>query len=223
MNAYVAKSVIECNLGTPVEIVDIDEKSLAEEGRWPWRRDRLGVATEIVGSAAALTGALVSGVVSETALAVVLGLVNAVLGPALVALTMVVLTGDIAIALGLLAIFAIVRFRNAIKETRDVAFLFLAMAIGMVVGARLYMVSVIVTPMVAALLYAIASKDAFAPRRASHLLMLRLTSEILMSDRLAAPTSAGLTSVPLGRCSVTGRKQPALVGIVGSVSARTAK
>ena len=40
------------------------------------------------------------------------------------------------------------------------------------------------------------------------------------------PTGAGshgFTSVPSGRWSDTGRKQPALVGIVGSVRARTAK
>ncbi|MFA7243669.1 MAG: adenylate/guanylate cyclase domain-containing protein [Sulfuricellaceae bacterium] len=29
--------------GSRIVIVDIDEKSLAEEGRWPWGRDRLGV------------------------------------------------------------------------------------------------------------------------------------------------------------------------------------
>ncbi|MGH8711788.1 MAG: CHASE2 domain-containing protein, partial [Burkholderiales bacterium] len=29
-----------------VVIVDIDEKSLAEEGRWPWRRDRLAVMVD---------------------------------------------------------------------------------------------------------------------------------------------------------------------------------
>ncbi len=39
---------------------------------------------------------------------------------------------------------------------------------------------------------------------------------------LTAAGARGLTSEPSGRCSVTGRKQPALVGMVASVSARTA-
>jgi uncharacterized membrane protein YhiD involved in acid resistance len=58
------------------------------------------------------------------------------------------------------------------------------MAVGMVVGARLYLESVIVTPLVAALLYGIAKKDAFAPRRASHLLTLRMTSDMSFEERL---------------------------------------
>ena len=35
--------------------------------------------------------------------------------------------------------------------------------------------------------------------------------------------SRGLTRLPSGRCNEIGRKQPALVGIAGSVSARIAK
>ena len=54
--------------------------------------------------------------------------------PALVALTMVVLTGDLAIALGLLAIFAIVRFRNVLKDTRDTTFVLWAILQGMALG-----------------------------------------------------------------------------------------
>ena len=55
---------------------------------------------------------------------------------------------------------------------------------------------------------------------------LRMHPVIRLIVAVREPTGAGatgFTSDPLGRCSVTGRKQPALVGIVGSVSARTAK
>ncbi len=40
---------------------------------------------------------------------------------------------------------------------------------------------------------------------------------------LTGAGSAGLTSDPSGRCRLTGRKQPPLVGMRGSVTARTAK
>jgi hypothetical protein len=96
-----------------------------------------------------------------------------------------VVRGNAGIAFGMFAAFSMIRFRRNLGQARDLGFVFFAMAIGMVVGARLYMVSVIVTPMVAALLYAIASRDAFAPRRASHLLMLRITSDMSFEERLA--------------------------------------
>ena len=38
--------------------------------------------------------------------------------------------------------------------------------------------------MVGTLLYIIARKDAFAPRRASHLLTLRMTSDMSFEERL---------------------------------------
>lgn len=89
-----------------------------------------------------------------------------------------VVSGNAAIAFGMFAAFSMIRFRRNLGQSRDLGFVFFAMAVGMVVGARLYMESLIVTPLVAALLFFIARKDAFAPRRASHLLMMRMTSDL---------------------------------------------
>ena len=69
---------VEPRIAAPLGLVSVAAGSLAAAPPQLGDRlvnHRLGVATEIVGSSAALTGALVSGVVSETALAVVLGLV----------------------------------------------------------------------------------------------------------------------------------------------------
>ncbi len=95
-----------------------------------------------------------------------------------------VVRGNAGIAFGMFAAFSMIRFRRNLGQARDLGFVFFAMAVGMVVGARLYLESVIVTPLVAALLYGIAKKDAFAPRRASHLLMLRMTSDMSFEERL---------------------------------------
>lgn len=95
-----------------------------------------------------------------------------------------VVSGNAGIAFGMFAAFSMIRFRRNLGQARDLGFVFFAMAVGMVVGARLYLEAVIVTPMVGTLLYIIARKDAFAPRRASHLLTLRMTSDMSFEERL---------------------------------------
>lgn len=55
-----------------------------------------------------------------------------------VAVIMLVVGSNLARAFSLVGALSVIRFRNAIKETRDVGFVFMAMAIGMAVGARFY-------------------------------------------------------------------------------------
>ena len=43
----------------------------------------------------------------------------------------------------LIGALSIIRFRNAVKETRDVGFIFFTMAIGMAVGTKFYLLAVI--------------------------------------------------------------------------------
>ncbi len=95
-----------------------------------------------------------------------------------------VVQGNQGIAFGMFAAFSMIRFRSNLGQSRDLAFVFFAMAIGMVVGARYYMMAIIVTPLVGALLYGISKKNAFAPRKASHLLTLRMTSDMSFEERL---------------------------------------
>ena len=54
--------------------------------------------------------------------------------PVIVALVMVLMSGNIVIAFGLLAVFAVVRFRNVLKDTRDTVFVLWAISLGMAVG-----------------------------------------------------------------------------------------
>jgi len=60
-------------------------------------------------------------------------------------LIMVVIGSNIARAFSLVGALSIVRFRNAIKETRDVAFIFFVMAIAMACGTRFYSVAMLAT------------------------------------------------------------------------------
>lgn len=56
----------------------------------------------------------------------------------LISVIMLVVGSNIARAFALVGALSVIRFRNAIKETRDVGFIFLVMAVGMAVGTRFY-------------------------------------------------------------------------------------
>jgi hypothetical protein len=58
--------------------------------------------------------------------------------PVIVALMMILMSGSLFIAFGLLAVFAVVRFRNVLKDTRDTTYVLWAMVEGMAVGTFRY-------------------------------------------------------------------------------------
>ena len=62
-----------------------------------------------------------------------------------ISLIMLVVGSNIARAFALVGALSVIRFRNAIKETRDVGFVFLVMAIGMTTGTRFYVLAVAAT------------------------------------------------------------------------------
>ena len=66
-----------------------------------------------------------------------------VLNGMIVAVVMLIVGSDIARAFSLVGALSIIRFRNAVKETRDVGFIFFTMAIGMAIGTRFYLLGVI--------------------------------------------------------------------------------
>ena len=57
--------------------------------------------------------------------------------PVIVSLVMMLMTNSLVVAFGLLAIFAVVRFRNVLKDTRDTVFILWAIVEGMAVGTGL--------------------------------------------------------------------------------------
>ena len=62
-----------------------------------------------------------------------------------IAVIMLVVGSNLARAFALVGALSIIRFRNAIKETRDVGFIFFAMAIGMATGTRFYVLAAFAT------------------------------------------------------------------------------
>jgi hypothetical protein len=58
--------------------------------------------------------------------------------PVIVALMMILMSGSLFIAFGLLAVFAVVRFRNVLKDTRDTTYVLWAIVEGMAAGTFRY-------------------------------------------------------------------------------------
>ena len=83
-----------------------------------------------------------------------------------------------ATAFGIFAAFSIIRFRTNVGQSRDIGFIFLAMAVGLSVGARAYWLATATTIIVCAIIYIVSAADAFAPLRASHRLRIRVTNDI---------------------------------------------
>ncbi len=62
-----------------------------------------------------------------------------------VAMVMAVIGTSIITAVGLMGALAIIRFRNIIKDTRDVAFIFCSLVVGMAAGSQRYAVAIVGT------------------------------------------------------------------------------
>ena len=79
----------------------------------------------------------------------------------IISLVMLVVGSNIARAFALVGALSIIRFRNAIKETRDVGFIFFAMAIGMAIGTRFYLLAVVATVAISAAMILMERLDWF--------------------------------------------------------------
>ncbi|MFI2364735.1 DUF4956 domain-containing protein [Promicromonospora sp. NPDC019610] len=78
-----------------------------------------------------------------------------------VAVIMLVVGSNIARAFALVGALSVIRFRNAIKETRDVGFIFLVMAIGMAVGTRFYLLAAAATVVILLVVFLMQRFDWF--------------------------------------------------------------
>jgi predicted signal transduction protein with EAL and GGDEF domain len=68
--------------------------------------------------------------------------------PVLVCLVMLLMADNLVIAFGLLAVFAVVRFRNVLKDTRDTTFILWTIVEGMAAGTMRFQIAIIGAVMV---------------------------------------------------------------------------
>jgi uncharacterized membrane protein YhiD involved in acid resistance len=85
---------------------------------------------------------------------------------------------NLAAGLAIFGAFSIVRFRNAVPETRDVGFIFLAMVVGLASGSGQSILAIATTLLVCSAVWLLWRTDAFAPQSPSHILRIRTTNEV---------------------------------------------
>lgn len=90
-----------------------------------------------------------------------------------VSLIMLIIGSNVARAFALVGALSIIRFRNAMKETRDVGFIFLTMAIGMAVGTRFFLLGTFATFVLCAIVIILARFDMFGKEITERILRVR--------------------------------------------------
>ncbi|CAM3966166.1 DUF4956 domain-containing protein [Alkalicoccus chagannorensis] len=70
-----------------------------------------------------------------------------------VSIVMIVIGNNIAVAFGLVGAFSIIRFRSAMADPKDIAFIFFGMAAGIASGLGFYLLAVIFTASLCVLIY----------------------------------------------------------------------
>jgi len=93
-----------------------------------------------------------------------------------VSIIMLIIGSNIARAFALVGALSIIRFRNAVKESRDVAFIFLTMAIGMAAGTGFYLSAVVFALFMCAIIYFLYRFDIGAMKTREVLLKLHLAA-----------------------------------------------
>ncbi|MCW5887731.1 MAG: DUF4956 domain-containing protein, partial [Anaerolineales bacterium] len=99
-----------------------------------------------------------------------------VLNGMVVALVMMIVGSNIARAFSLVGALSIIRFRNAVKETRDVGFIFFTMAVGMAIGTRFYLLAVVAALVISAVIVLMMRFNWFAREAASQILRIQVPS-----------------------------------------------
>ena len=94
------------------------------------------------------------------------------------ALVMLIIGSDIARAFSLVGALSIIRFRNAIKETRDVGFIFFTMVIGMAVGTRFYLLSVMGAGFIGLIILLMTRMNWFAQTVTNQILTIQVPGDI---------------------------------------------
>jgi len=90
-----------------------------------------------------------------------------------VAMIMLVVGSNIARAFSLVGALSIIRFRNAVKETRDVGYMFLVMAIGMSCGTKFYMLAICFTLFISGVVYLMYKLNLFSQELKERILVLK--------------------------------------------------
>jgi hypothetical protein len=96
----------------------------------------------------------------------------------IVSIIMLIIGSNIARAFSLVGALSIIRFRNAVKDTRDVGYIFFAMAVGMACGTRFYLLAVVSTLIISFILWGMSNLNMFAKDVREQILKIRLPGDM---------------------------------------------
>jgi hypothetical protein len=96
-------------------------------------------------------------------------------------LVLQIVSKNVAAAFAIFGAFSIIRYRSTVPETRDVGFIFFVMAVGLATGAGLALLAAIATGAICLTIYAMWRLNLFAPARSSHLLRIRVASDVTLA------------------------------------------
>lgn len=99
-----------------------------------------------------------------------------VLNGMVVAMVMMIVGSNIARAFSLVGALSIIRFRNAIKETRDVGFIFFTMVIGMAIGTKFYLLAIVGAAVISLMVLVMTRFDWFSREMASQILRVQVAN-----------------------------------------------
>jgi uncharacterized membrane protein YhiD involved in acid resistance len=99
-----------------------------------------------------------------------------------VSLIMLIIGSNIARAFSLVGALSIIRFRNAVKDSRDVAFVFLAMAVGMACGTRFYLMAIFATFMISSFILLLYKLNLFNKPMRERILMVQVHNDFDYQD-----------------------------------------
>ena len=116
-----------------------------------------------------------------------------VLNGMVVAVIMLIIGSNIARAFALVGALSIIRFRNAVKETRDVGFIFFTMSIGMAIGTKFYLLAVIATVVISLIIVIMTRFNWYARQVVSQILKVQVPND-LQFDALFDPLFVKYTS-----------------------------
>lgn len=91
----------------------------------------------------------------------------------IIAMIMMAIGSNIALSLGLVGSLSVIRFRTVVKDTKDMTFLFMAIAIGLTSGANVWLVGIIGTIVVSVIAIVLARVGHNSVGSADYILIFR--------------------------------------------------
>ena len=123
------------------------------------------------------------------------------------ALVILVIGNNLARAFGLVGAMSIIRFRTAVRDTMDIVFIFLSLAIGMACGVGLSVVALIGSAVSGLIIISLTYSNFGKSRRRFHVMQLSYNGALMLQKSLDALFSKYCGTVKLVNVKYTGVDQ----------------